>query len=225
MSNIIKTPLFRLSFPKIFEPEVRPDGTKRYTITMLFPVSEDISELKRAAYAVGIEKFGKKAMAQMEAMGIKSPFRPGETCRRKADGQIYAGYEGMIAVRATSKNPPKVVGPNGLPLEQSELYPGCWCKAAIVPFAYKVQVNQGLGFALLALAKIKDDEPLGGAMVDPEEFFRGDLQREMDGSPSPIPQTDPFGGQAAPAAPAPQAPQPAQDAQGGASWDSDDIPF
>jgi hypothetical protein len=153
MADKVMTPPFRLSFPKIWEPEAyRGKGDPKYSITMLFDKGEDISVLKDAVKRVAEAKWKSKAN------GKNHPFKDG-------DKRDYEGYQNMIEVKATRKadfGAPVVVDRNLQEiLDQKEIYPGCWCRAQVIPFAYEGS-EDGVAFGLVAVQKLEDGDPMGG---------------------------------------------------------------
>ena len=72
----VLTKVFRASFVSVFKKRAFDDGdTPKYELTMLFPKSTDLSELKRVAKLAEREKFGKK-----RPKNFRSPFQ-GELSR------------------------------------------------------------------------------------------------------------------------------------------------
>jgi len=175
----VTTPLFRLSFPNLFEPKPRKgDASKlQYSITMLFPKGTDLSVLKNLAVKAITDKWGPrdKWPANLRVLDLKNfltisgkdgwPFRDG-------DAQAYDGYAGMISVPARGDNRPVVVDKFVNPIiDKDEVYPGCWCHASVTAYAWDNSGNRGVSFGLLGVQKVKDDLPFT-RRCDPQTEFK-----------------------------------------------------
>ncbi len=166
-SNIL-TPVFRLSFPKVFVPEPYeddPDGKKMYSITMLFDAeaqkSAEYARMRAKAKEALVKKFGEKIPDHIKR-ALKLPFRK---CEEKAH---LAGYEpGMIFVRASSSRKPQLMDQRKNKITQEGdgerlLYPGCYCRAIIGAFAFDKKGNKGASFGLRAVQLVRHGDALGG---------------------------------------------------------------
>jgi len=155
----IMTPAFRVAFPEVFVPGGMDPAKPKYSITMLFDKTEDISELKRIAQAAAVEKWGDKVPA-----GIRKPFRDG-------DETAWAGFPGNTFVKAATKFQPGLVDANVQPIiDQTEFYAGCWARATVSAYAYDVSGNKGVAFNLHNIQKLKDDEPFIGVISAEQDF-------------------------------------------------------
>lgn len=161
-------PLFRVSYPAVFEARGFNEGEPKFAITMLFEKSAALkaSPLWKAAITAGTEKFGEKfkVVNNTWPKGFRSPFRDGDEDKPDAPE-----YEGKIFVRASSRadKPPLVVDQNLQVLTKENggeeaFYSGCYAKAMVTAFAYDVNGNKGVSFALIGVQKVKDGERLGG---------------------------------------------------------------
>lgn len=159
-------PEFRVSFENVHKPKGYKNGEPKYSITMLFPKKTDLSALKKAAEKAAEEKWGDK---KNWPKTLKIPFRDGD---KESD---QPGYEGMIFVRASSKEKPTLIDQKREPIDSDEegrrkFYSGCWAKATIVAFAYEAEGNKGVSFSLLGVQKTRDGERFGGRRPVEEEF-------------------------------------------------------
>ena len=161
MTDKIMTIEFRVSFPHLFKAQkMNESSDPKYGLSMLFPKGADLSNMKKVANETAKEKWGDKM-----PNNIHSPFI------NQGDYE-YEGYEaGAIFVRATSKHKPGVVDANVQPIiDESEIYPGCYARATVRPFAYDVNGNRGVSFGLQNIQKTRDGDPIGGR-VNPEDEF------------------------------------------------------
>ena len=174
MSEVI-TPRARLSFPSLFKA-TKPKGAPaeqepKFGATLLFDENADLSKLKKAAKDAAAEKWGDNIPKD-----LRTPFRDqGE--------KDYDGYEdGCIFITCTSKTRPSVVGPDKVtPVEEFEIYAGCYVHAAVRAFAYGGKgtgFRPGVSFGLQHIMKVADGEPLDGR-TKPEDAF-SEIETEVE---------------------------------------------
>lgn len=155
----------RLSFNALFRPEdYKGKGDPKYSATLLFdPTEADsvafLKNLKAECKRLAVEEFGTKNV------DAKMPFK-------KGDERTYDGYAGMIYITPRSKFPPQIVGPRRQPLQEGDVYPGCYVRASVSAYAWKVaEDNFGVSLYLGNLQKISDGDPFGGGAVPAESEF------------------------------------------------------
>lgn len=169
----IITPVFRLSYPHVWEPKFNQLAKREeYSIQMLFDKATAKVALadmvKMVNYLVNW-KWG------ANAQGIRKPFADGDT---KADstGALLVEknpvYKGMILITSWSKNAPGIVDMTGKhPITQKdEIYGGCFCRAYVNAYCYETAGQKGVNFGLIHIQKIKDGDPLGHR-TRPEDAF------------------------------------------------------
>lgn len=153
-STKITTPIFRVSFPHVFEPVENQNHEKKYSIVMLFDKSHDLTVLKQAVAKAIVDRWGSDKTKWPK--GLRNPLRDGEE-------KVLAGYPeyaGTIFCTASSKVPPGIVdGRLQAILDKNEFYSGCWARATVVAFAYDKSGNRGVAFGLNNIQKVKDDTP------------------------------------------------------------------
>ena len=165
------TPVFRVSFPQVFEPKALADGQpKKYSITMLFDVAKiakDAEESKRwkamqeMVVATAKEKWGTKI-----PQGLKNPFRDG------MEKEQYRGYgKGIMFVSASTTTRPGLVDKDLQKIIAPEdFYAGCYARASVNAYGWFYMGKSGVSFGLQNLQKIDDGEPFGGR-TRPEDDF------------------------------------------------------
>lgn len=159
------TPIFRVSFPKLFEAESYKGQDPKYSVTMLFDEKADLSDMKRACRNVLIEKFGKDKEDWPKK--YRRPFRNGE---EKADMPGYGAGITFVTASAKEKNRPQVVGKNLKPIiDESKFYAGCYAHASLIAFWYD-EPNPGISFALQNVIKVDDGEPFSGKPSAEDDF-------------------------------------------------------
>jgi len=167
-NNRFRTPIFRLSYPYLFEPSTYGDKPA-FQISMLFDTElVDLSKLEKLVASVTKEKFGKK-----KPKTLKSPFHDGE---EKEDTDGYG--EGVIYASARSQKAPGVCSANREPLEEDDIKAGDYCRATINVFGYDNQ-SKGIAFGLNNVQKIMDGEAFGAVRPNAEDDF-DDLEIEED---------------------------------------------
>lgn len=160
----ITTPTFRVSFPHVYEATVFGDQkTPKFSITMLFDQTADLKEMKKAAMAAAVEKFGPK---DTWPDNFKWPFRNGD---KKKD---MDGYAGKIFVKATTTQMPGVVDRFGKPItqESKKFYAGCHAVATVVCSAFSKSGGNGVTFYLNNIKKVRDDEEFSSRKKAEDDF-------------------------------------------------------
>lgn len=157
------TPQFRVSFPHVFEANSFQGQEAKYKLTMLFPKTTDLKELKRAALNAAVEKWGPK---EKWPKSLKMPFRDGD------EKEELQGYADCIFVSATSKQRPGVVDQKRAPItkEDNTFYAGCYARASLIAFAYDTAGNKGVAFSLQNIQKLRDGEQFSGRKKAEDEF-------------------------------------------------------
>lgn len=156
IKSAINTPVFRVSYPNVFEAKLNPMSNKmEYSIVMLFDkktAKNDLKDLKALCQAIATEKWGAKIPAN-----LRSPFRDGDI--EKAENP---SFKGMIFVTSKSKNMPGLVNQQKQEiLSQDEFYGGCYARAHVNVYAYSKAGNNGISLGLQHIQKVKDGEPFG----------------------------------------------------------------
>jgi hypothetical protein len=78
-------------------------------------------------------------------------------------------------ITAKSKSRPGIVDADVQPItDQMDFYPGCTCRASVVPFAFDKKGSKGVTFLLNNIQKLKDGTRLDGKMKAEDEFDSAD---------------------------------------------------
>lgn len=194
-ANVV-TPEFRISFPNLFKPKLNDQNDKmEYSCMALFKKGEDLSKLKKLAQDAGIAKWGPDTKKWPH--GWRNPFRDqGEKQKQnKQTGELYLPepYEDgakFLTLKSTRK--PGVVDGNVDPiLDETEIYPGCWCRASVSAFTYGgpgTGFTAGIAFGLQHIQKVRDDESLLSGTKPQDDFApiegfqKGTASAEADAS-------------------------------------------
>lgn len=148
----------RLSFPSLFAKKKfdGDTGDGKYMVTALIPKEE-----KETVDAIrGAINAAKKAGVSGKWNGktpkdLTLPLIDGDTY----DDEFYTDY---YTIKAKSNNRPTVIDRNNQPIaDEEEIYGGVWAYLSVSFFPYNAAGNKGVGAALNAVQKFKDDEPFG----------------------------------------------------------------
>lgn len=172
MSNVL-LPLFRVSYPKVFKPELNKlSGKEEYSVVALFDEKSDFSAVKAEIKDLLTKKFGSDETKWPK--NLKSPFRDQGERRKFVDGKevMPAGHkEGHVFMNLKSKQRPGVLDEKKLPImNEQEFYAGCFAIASVNPYYHDQAGNRGIALGLQALMKMKDGDPLSGRLK-PEQHF------------------------------------------------------
>jgi hypothetical protein len=161
-SKKVTTPIFRVSFPNVFQPKLNElSGKTEYSLVMLFDKKSDLKPMKDLAAATAKEKWGDKIPA-----GIRNPFRDGDIEKAGREGYINTDF-----VNTKSNQKPGVVDGDLQPIiNAEEFYPGCYARATVTAYAYDNKGNRGVAFGLGNVQKVKDGEAFSGRSRAEDDF-------------------------------------------------------
>lgn len=177
MSQIV-TPEAIISYPNLFEA----DEKGKYGCALIFLEGTDLKELKDAAVAVAVDKFGDKAGPMLASGQLNSPFR--------TDVESKPGYpEGATFFNTRTNRRPGVVAlwadENGKPAiitDPELIIPGGRVKALVNAYYYDVDGNKGITFGLNGIQLIRKptaEERLDGRIAA-EDAFEVDVNAVAD---------------------------------------------
>jgi hypothetical protein len=177
MSNEAKklSPVGRVSFPRLFEPQVNDQGHKTWSLVLVFDKkaqsTPEYATMLAAIDDTATERFGQKVPSGVKRKSLepKSGY-PITLCSAKEE---YFGWaeEGAVMVTFSSRYTPLVIDRDKTEiLEADDLYGGCYARVSFTTYAYDSQGNQGVSFGLRAVQKAKDGERFGGAKASAQEF-------------------------------------------------------
>lgn len=158
----IITPIFRLSYPHLFEKHYNELAKReQYDLTMLFDKKDKAAMKGMYDLMTAVAKFRFGANTK----GLINPIKDGDTSTDSAGNLLKdknVSYAGMMVLSSWSKNQPGVVdSKNQIILDHDEVYGGCYCRAQLNCYAYEAGANRGVSFGLLHVQKVKDGEPFG----------------------------------------------------------------
>lgn len=180
----------RLSFPHLDKPHASVrNGPEKFRAAFLADRGtpdgkKAIAELQRAAKEV-IDATWPKAGGKFPGKADRKCLRKGEGCTNQS-GEVYKGYEGMIAVNCANDTRPLLLHRNKKPIDESEinrtLYAGCRVEAIVRFYAITDPDKGGAGlFATVEGIRFwGDDEAFGGAGIDADAFDDDDEDENDD---------------------------------------------
>jgi len=163
----------RLAFPSLFKPQAGQDGgDPKFNATFLFaPDSDNTKAIKDAMNAVAKEKWGEKAPAILAKLVEEKRVCFHTKPKTNANGDLYAGFEGMYFVSASNKARPTVRDRDGkteLTSQDGKPYGGSYVYAVLDIWAQDNTYGRRINASLMGVQFFKDGEAFsgGGAASD-----------------------------------------------------------
>lgn len=173
--NILTTPRFRISYPKLYKPELNTLNNKmEFSTVALFTLGEDLTKMKNAAMKVMVDKFGPDQ--KLWPILTRNPFRDqkDKAKRDEKTGEMImpdGHVAGAIFMNFKTQHRPAIVGKQLQPiLDESLVYPGIWAIANVNPYYFDQKGNKGVAFGLNAIQIVAEGEPLSGRPAVEEMF-------------------------------------------------------
>lgn len=187
----VKLNQVRLSFFKGFKATASVEGGREtYKSSFLMdPATKigkaNIKACEDAVEAVGRDKWKDKWPAIKK--GIKEDrmcFRDGETFVGSESGEVYDGYEGMMALVGANQNRFTIVDRDRTPLaeEDGKPYSGCYANAVVRFYAVaeKNKGGNGIFCTIEAIQYHSKGEAFGASQMSAEEAFDDLGEEELD---------------------------------------------
>lgn len=192
------TPVFRVSFPKVFKPEYNKQSKRdEYSVVALFDPTEKLTAIKEAMMTVAKEAWGPDPKKWPKKW--KNPIKDQAVREKENDDGTKSmpdGYvKGAYMITAKSKNKPGVVDGKKMPIEDEEnFYAGCYARANVYINTYDIDdgLSVGVSVSLNHLQKVKDGEPFSGRRKA-EECFEAIADESADDAPESESEENPFG--------------------------------
>lgn len=153
----------RLSFPSLFHKAQYQGNETKFEATFLIPKGDKvISQIEKAIKEAAEEKFGVGKVPK----GMKNPLIDG-------DEKEYNGYEGMVAVKASSSRRVTILDRDKTPIveEDNKIYAGCYVNAIIETWVQANDFGKRVNFNLLGVQFVKDGESFGAGNIDVTDDF------------------------------------------------------
>ena len=174
-SDEILTGLVRLSFPKLFKPEITDRG-ERYSTAMLFPLNAPLGLLTEANADLGaINERGWALIEERFPKQIRNgePARTLKTAVREQDEHTRSGFTpGGYYLNAAATRKPAIVDIDGNPVtDPSALLPGYWAICTVTLYTFDKDANKGVTAGLGSVMVVAEDQVLGGSGLPPSRAF------------------------------------------------------
>ena len=175
MATKVITGKVRFSFVNVFEPKKNEDGTDgKYGVTLLIPKSDTATLGKiKDAIAEARENFCKRNGATALPQKPVHTLHDGDGV--KDNGEPYGEEcKGHYVIAVQSKQKPIIVDSfrNHI-TDPSEVYSGCYGRAAINFYGYSRNGKKGISAGLQSIQKLHDGDALGGARGSADDFADG----------------------------------------------------
>lgn len=176
MATKVVTGKVRFSYCHIFEPQAPVNGgDPKYSVTLLIPKSDSATYAKiQSAMKEAADKF-------RERNGAASlPAKPNHTLH-DGDGTRDSGdpygpeCKDCWVITVSSKQKPVIVDAfRNEVTDPTEVYSGCYGRAAINFYGYNQAGKKGISAGLLSIQKLSDGEPFGtvGSADDFDDDYR-----------------------------------------------------
>ncbi len=133
-----------------------------------------LAKAKAAALAAAETRWGNKAAEMFKTKALRSPFRDDAEAKGYPAGSIFinARTEQKPACVFAYADPASPGKPKKMTDEEvkTQMYAGSKVRASLVAFAYDVDGNKGVGFALNNLQKVGEGERIDGRKAAEDEF-------------------------------------------------------
>jgi hypothetical protein len=175
MVKKVVTPVFRVSFPAVFEAKSFEGSAPKFSVAAIWtpglftPKEKELWQgMIDLADEVSLERF-KKKMSDLPG-NFKRAIRDGA---EKAD---LGGYgDGTMFANLSSKMRPGLIDRDRTPItDADEFYPGCYARATITCYSYDNK-GKGVAFGLQNLQKVKDGDRLDSRTDASDDFAEDDI--------------------------------------------------
>lgn len=181
MSTKVVTGKVRFSYVQLFEAKATDGGAPKYSVQLIIPKNDTTTLGKiRAAITEAAENFRKKnGAASLPAKPI-DPLHDGDGVKPSSGEPYGPECKGcyVMSISCSETQKPVVVDAFGNPItDPAEVYSGCYGRASVNFYGYNNR-KKGVGAGLLAIQKLHDGEPLGGARGSADDFADGFVDPE-----------------------------------------------
>ena len=178
MATKVITGKVRCSYVNIFEPKESNDGGEpKYSVTLLIPKSDTATLGKiKEAMVDARENYCKRNGATALPQKPNHTLHDGDGVRDSGD-PYGPECKGCWVITVSSKQKPVIVDSFRNEItDPSEVYSGCYGRAAINFYGYNSNGKKGISAGLLSIQKLSDGEPFGtvGSADDFNDDYRAD---------------------------------------------------
>lgn len=154
-------------------------GEAKYGLMLMWPKSTDLSKLREAIKEAAVSKWGPNAVKALEGKKLRNPLRDGDEKYEEGGDETF---KGKVFLNANSTTRPGIVDTNGVVVDPSEVYSGCFFHAAVRFFPYDKNGNKGVGVGLQNLMLVSKGPRIDGRKSADKEFegFTPDVREGDD---------------------------------------------
>ena len=183
------TPVFRLSFPALFEAESYDGGKPKFGLSAVWTPSK-FTESDKKRWKEMMGALNAESIARFKKPWKELPANFKKGVRDGAEKPDLEGYgEGTRFASISTKMRPGVIdaGKNKIGPEEGnadDIYPGCYCRATVTTYSYDNK-GQGVALGLMNVQKVADGDRLD-SRTDAAEDFEDDIDEawlEQDETP------------------------------------------
>jgi len=157
--------------PAVFKNEDGSEGDPKFSCTFLIdPNSPDVEKYDAVIAALYKEaKESKFKGLPITSPKIWKPLRDGADWLEEHPDA--AEFEGMLFLKATSKNRPVVFDQDGNEIiDLSEIKSGDYVRASLAGYSFNKNGNRGFGFFLNSIKLMEEGEALGGTVATHDDY-------------------------------------------------------
>jgi len=174
------TPVFRVSFPNVFEARSVDGGAPKFGVSAIWTPSK-FTDKEKVLWKAILGALNTEAQSRFKKKFKDLPANIKRGLRDGSEKPDMEGYgEGTKFASLTTKMRPGIVARDGktkISVEEGnadEIYAGCYCRATVTVYGYDNK-GKGLALGLMNLQKVKDGPRLD-SRTDASADFEDDLE-------------------------------------------------
>ncbi len=172
------TPVFRISFPNVFEPDSYDGGPAKYGCSAIWNPSK-FSEMDKKRWKAIKAAMNDEAKSRFKKSIKELPSNYKIGLRNGNEKELEGYGEGTMFANLSTKMRPGVIDlkKNKISPEegnQEEIYPGCYCRATVNIYSYDNK-GKGIAIGLMNLQKIADGPRLDSRTNADQDFEDEDI--------------------------------------------------
>ena len=172
------TPVFRLSFPALFEAESYDGGPPKFGLSAVWTPAK-FSDMDKKRWKAILQALNAESQSRFKKPWKELPANIKRGLRDGAEKADMEGYgEGTRFASVSTKMRPGVIdaSKNKIGPEEGntdDIFPGCYCRATVTVYSYDNK-GKGVALGLMNVQKVADGERLD-SRTDAAEDFEDDI--------------------------------------------------
>lgn len=164
--SVFVSPIGRVSFPALFEPDTFGDQKPKYSVTLIFGEEADVSDLRKRIQDAVRGKWGPEAAKKL-LDPAKSPsfWRPLRECGEKPS-YVELGYdESDTFAKFSTEYRPVCMAPDKRLIQEDDgrIYAGCYGRVSYEIGCWESQGKKGVTLYLKGFQFARAGERIGGS--------------------------------------------------------------